>query len=97
MAGFVVTANDLLVGDVIYLTPAQGWTRRLREAAVAPDAAAGEELLTEARRQPARAVGPYLIEVAAAADGPRPTVLRERVRARGPSNRPEHGRRPEDL
>ena len=28
----VVTANDLLIGDVIYLTAAGGWTRDLAEA-----------------------------------------------------------------
>ena len=91
----IVSANDLLAGDVIYLARTGGWTRRLDEAAVARDDAEATALLTAAELQPDVAVGPYLAEVALDGPAPRPLHYREVFRTRGPSNRPDLGRQAE--
>ena len=90
----IVSANDLLEGDVVYLAAAGGWTRRLAEAAVAETPEAAEALLARAD-QPARVVGPNLAEVALDGAAPRPLHHREIVRTRGPSTRPDLGRQAE--
>ena len=81
----VVTANDLLAGDVIYQT-ATGWTRRLEEAEVLPDAADAALRLIEASQQVDDVVGAYLADVAVTDGVPAPTHFREEFRATGPSN-----------
>ena len=91
----IVSGNDLLVGDVVYMTAAGGWTRRLEEAAVAGDEAAAADLLTRAQGQPSIVVDPYLAEVALDGHAPRPLHFREAFRARGPSHRPDLGRQAE--
>lgn len=92
----VVTGNDLLEGDVIYLTSAGDWSRRHEEAAVAADADAAQALLARAERQWDRVVGPYLAEAVIGAEGrPAPAHYRERLRTLGPSNRPDLGRQAE--
>ena len=87
----VVTASDLLEGDVIYLTDRDSWSRRLSEAEVITDEAHAQLRLLDAQRQPDRVVGAYLADVAVGPDGPRPTHFREEFRRRGPSNYP-HGK-----
>lgn len=82
----VVTANDLLIGDVIYLTADDSWTRDLAEAEVLTEQAAAEARLEAAEAQVAIAVGAYLADVDASAGGPRPTHFREDFRMTGPSN-----------
>jgi|AACY02.3.fsa_nt_gi Protein of unknown function (DUF2849). len=91
----IVSANDLLDGDVVYLDAAGGWTRALAEAAVARDAEAAEALLACAAAQQSRVVGPALADVALEPGGPRPLHFREAFRARGPSHRPDLGRQAE--
>jgi hypothetical protein len=81
----VVTANDLLEGDVIYQT-ATGWTRDLAAAEVLTDEADADLRLIEASQQTGRVVGAYLADIHPAPDGPRPAHFREAFRARGPSN-----------
>ncbi|MEM8655997.1 MAG: DUF2849 domain-containing protein [Pseudomonadota bacterium] len=81
----VVTANDLLVGDVIYQT-ADGWTRKLEEAEVLTDEADADLRLIEASQQVDRVVGAYLADVAVEDGTPVPTHFRETFRATGPSN-----------
>ena len=93
----IVSANDLLDGDVVYLTPAHGWTRRLAEAAVAHDEAAAAALLAAAAAQPGAVVGPYLADVALDGPAPRPLHFREAFRARGPSFRTDLGPQARNL
>ena len=81
----VVTANDLLKGDVIYQTAA-GWTRRLTEAEVLTDEADADLRLIEASQQTDVVVGAYLADVALEDGKPVPTHFREDFRATGPSN-----------
>lgn len=82
----VVTANDLLEGDVIYLTADDRWTREHREAELIEDEAHAQIRLLFAAAQAARVVGPYLADARAGAEGPEPLHFREVFRTRGPSN-----------
>ncbi len=90
----IVSANDLMIGDVVYLDAQGGWTRSLAEAAVAHDDEAAERLAALAD-QPGAVVGPYLADVALDGPVPRPLHFREAFRARGPSHRPDLGRQAE--
>lgn len=81
----VVSANDLLVGDVVYLAADGGWTRQIDEAAIGATEAEAAALLARAEAQPGAVVGPYLTEVAPGSDGLVPTHFREAFRASGPS------------
>jgi hypothetical protein len=81
----VVTANDLLKGDVIYQT-ASGWTRVLAEAEVLTDEADADLRLIEASQQKDRIVGAYLADVTLKGHRPEPAHFREAFRATGPSN-----------
>ena len=91
----IVSANDLMVGDVVYMTACGGWTRRLDEAAVAADEATAGDLLTRAQGQPSVVVDPYLAEVSLDDATPRPLHFREAFRASGPTHRPDLGRQAE--
>jgi len=91
----IVSANDLMAGDVVYLDAAHGWTRDLAAAAVARTEAEAGALLAAAA-QPGRVVDAYLAEVAVEPGrAPRPLHFREVFRTRGPSNRPDLGRQAE--
>ena len=82
----VVTASDLLAGDVVYLTANDIWSRDLADAEVITDEAHAQLRLLTAERQVNTVVGAYLADVAAAPDGPQPTHFREEFRRTGPSN-----------
>ena len=81
----VVTANDLLKGDVIYQT-ATGWTRDLANAEILTDEAHADLRLIEGSQQIADVVGVYLMDVALDGTAPQTTHFREAFRAKGPSN-----------
>lgn len=87
----VVTANDLLEGDVVYLTPQGHWTRHHAEADLIKDAATADIRLLEAQALAHEVVGPYLADAAHSDLGPEPIHFREAFRTRGPSNYP-HGK-----
>ncbi len=82
----VVTANDLLEGDVIYLTADDSWTRRLTLAELITDEAHAQLRLLFAEQQRDQVVGAYLADMADSPDGPRPVHFREDFRRTGPSN-----------
>ena len=92
----IVSANDLLMGDVVYLDRSGTWTRRLDAAAVAETPEAADDLLAAAAAQPDQVVGPYLADVILR-DGAISVLLhlREKLRDRGPSSRPDLGRQSE--
>ncbi|MEL6645235.1 MAG: DUF2849 domain-containing protein [Pseudomonadota bacterium] len=91
----VVTANDLLEGDVVWLTADDRWTRTLKEAELIEDEAHAQLRLLHAQAQPDIVVGAYLADAAPGADGPEPTHFRETFRTRGPSNY-AHGKQAEE-
>ena len=87
----VVSANDLLEGDAVWLAPGGAWVRDIRAAEVIWDEARAVALLAAAGAQADRVVGAYLAEVRPDPEGPRPVHFREAFRTRGPSNYP-HGK-----
>lgn len=92
----VVTANDLLEGDVIYLTPSGDWSRKHSDALFLEDETQAKEALARASAQGSRLVGAYLADAQLNADGkPEPVHFREAFRTRGPSNYPTHGKQAE--
>ena len=86
----VITANDLLKGDVVYLR-GDAWVRDLAQAEVLTDEADADIRLLEASAQASEVVGVYLIPVGTA-KGIQTTHFREAFRAAGPSNY-AHGKR----
>ena len=81
----VVTANDLLTGDVIYQTAADTWSRLHHEAELIEDEAHAQLRLLDAASQKQVAVGAYLADARQGALGPEPVHFREAFRTRGPS------------
>ena len=89
----VLTANDLLAGDVVYLAPDGAWTRSLRSARLFEDEGEAHRCLVTAERQEDAVIGPYLADAMPGGDeGPRAAHFREAFRATGPTNYP-HGKR----
>jgi len=80
----VMTANDLIEGESLFLGPA-GWTHRLAEARVALTPEEAAELAAEAEAHEAanHVVGVYAVEVALEGGRPMPVTRRERIRAAG--------------
>jgi hypothetical protein len=79
----MVTANRLVDGAVVYLTAANGWSENFVDGAVWADKESADAALG-AGEQAVKAqlvVGPYLFEVAVTDQGPKPTSVRERIRA----------------
>ena len=93
----IVSANLLLEGDVVYRTGAGGWSRDLADAEVAATEAEADTLLTAAEAEPHLVVDAALAPVTLGADGlPRPATLRERIRAAGPTTRPDLGKQAQE-
>ena len=93
----IVSANDLFDGDVVYLDRTGGWTRNIGDARIA---ATPEEASTldAAAHQPARVIGPYLVDVALDPAGrPRPVHYREVLRDAGPTTRPDLDRKAQPV
>ncbi len=82
----VVTANDLLTGEVVYLTEDDRWSPRHAEAELLVDEAEAQLRLLVAQGQTDRVVGAYLADARPGASGPEPVHFREVFRTRGPSN-----------
>ncbi len=84
--GYVITANALLEGDVVWLTATGALTRTLAEAQVFTDRAEAEAALAQASARTAEIIGAYLADVRLTPDGAMPAHFRETFRTRGPSN-----------
>jgi hypothetical protein len=82
----VVTANDLRLGDVVYLTADDRWTRHHAEAELIEDEAHAQMRLLHGAAQRLVVVGAYLADAVAGPRGPEPVHFREAFRTRGPSN-----------
>ena len=82
----VVTANDLLQGDVVWLTADDRWSRDMRDAELIEDEAHAAIRLIDAQAQRSVVVGAYLADARPSAAGPEPVHFREVFRTRGPSN-----------
>ena len=89
----VLTANDLLAGDVVYLARDGVWTRRLGGARLFEDEEEANRCLAEAQMREDVVIGPYLADVSPGGDaGPQAAHFREAFRATGPTNY-LHGKR----
>jgi hypothetical protein len=84
----VMTANRLRSGEVVYLAEGERWVERLDGARAAHDPSEKATIEAIAARHVAanEVVGAYLMDVRIEAGVPRPTSMREAIRAaRGPT------------
>ncbi|MEH3037805.1 MAG: DUF2849 domain-containing protein [Sphingomonas adhaesiva] len=89
----LVTGNDLASGDVIWWTGSD-WSRHIEEARDAGDRAEAIAREEEAAR---RVNGPYVIAATDTPEGPRPAHIKDRIRALGPTVRPDLTLKPADA
>jgi hypothetical protein len=88
----IATGNDLATGDVLWWD-GEGWTRHVEDAVEIGET--GPSLI--AREEAARRVNsPYIIDAEQTPHGPRPDHIKDRIRARGPTVRPDLNRAPID-
>lgn len=88
----ILTGNDLPTGDVIWWA-GNGWSRHVEDAV---DVADGGEAIARAEEGARRVNAPYVIDAEATGDGPRPAHIKDRVRALGPTVRPDLTLKPAD-
>lgn len=91
----VLTANDLLSGDVIYWDENGDWVLEFEDALYLDTEKLAFHVLRLAQKQGLEIVGAYLADAELGAnDKPRPAHFREDFRATGPSNY-HHGKQAE--
>lgn len=88
----ILTGNDLPSGDVVWWT-GNGWSRHVEESA---DVGEGGEGIARAEEGARRVNVPYVIDAEATLEGPRPVHIKDRVRALGPTVRPDLTLKPAD-
>jgi hypothetical protein len=89
-----LTGNLLANGEAVFWSDGQ-WASRFREAELFDDDAAAEAAEAHAKSQQTVVVDPYLIDVIQSEGLWAPLSFRERIRALGPSNHPQHGKQAE--
>ena len=89
----ILTGNDLASGDVIWWA-GDGWSRQVGDAA---DVGAQGDDLARAEEAALRVVGAYVIDATVDADGVRPAHIKDRIRALGPTVRPDLTLKPNDA
>jgi len=88
----LLTGNDLATGDVVWWT-GRDWSRHVEEAS---DVADGGESIARAEEGARRVTGPYVIDATSTPEGPRPAHIKDRIRALGPTVRPDLTLKPAD-
>ena len=88
----IVTGNDLKTGAVVWWTGVD-WSIHVEDAIDAGDQAEGVALREEAAR---RVNVPYVIAAEKTADGVRAAHIKDRIRALGPTVRPDLTLKPAD-
>lgn len=89
----VLTANRLVVGEVVYWNEAHGWVSRFEEAQVLADSEAAGTLARAAEWvQKREVVAPYLFDVRLEHGVAVPVKVREVIRAAGPTVRLDLGK-----
>ena len=81
----ILTGNDLETGDVIWWTGSD-WSRHVADAA---DVAGHGEAIAAGEEAARRVNAPYVIDATATPQGPRPAHIKDRIRASGPTVRPD--------
>jgi hypothetical protein len=84
---WIVTGNFTVDGAVAYMTPARGFARTAREAAVFTTKDEAEAARLHALNAEAEICDPYITEVAESPDGLDLLSARERIRCQGPTIR----------
>ena len=89
----VLTANRLVIGEVVYWNSARGWVSRFEDAEVLADSEA-EATLARAGEwvQKREVVAPYLFDVRLEHGVAVPVKVREAIRAAGPTVRRDLGK-----
>ncbi|MBK8457874.1 MAG: DUF2849 domain-containing protein [Phyllobacteriaceae bacterium] len=95
----VLTANRLIDGEAVWLAADHSWTDTIDAADIARDANAAQRLadIGEASRRANAVVDVNLIDIDLIAGRIAPKRLRERIRASGPTNRPDLGKQARPL
>jgi Protein of unknown function (DUF2849) len=88
----ILTGNDLGTGDVTWWT-GSGWSRHIEDAV---DVGEGGEAILHAEEGARSVNAPYIIEATKTPEGPRPAHIKDRVRALGPTVRPDLTLKPAD-
>jgi hypothetical protein len=88
----ILTGNDLASGDVTWWT-GNGWSRHVEDAA---DVGEQGEAIAHAEEGARRVNGPALIDAEMTPEGPRPAHIKDRIRALGPTVRPDLTLKPAD-
>ncbi|MEI9926628.1 MAG: DUF2849 domain-containing protein [Sphingomonas sp.] len=88
----LLTGNDLETGDVTWWT-GNGWSRHVEDAADVDDHG---EAIAAAEEGARRVNAPYVIDASETPEGPRPAHIKDRVRALGPTVRPDLTLKPAD-
>ena len=88
----LLTGNDLPSGDVVWWT-GHGWSRHVEDATDVGDMG---EAIAKAEDGARRVNAPYVIDGSMTADGPRPAHIKDRIRALGPTVRPDLTLKPAD-
>ncbi len=82
----IVSANDLMAGDVVYLAPGNTWSRNINEASIGATPEEAADLLAAGEAQQGIIVGAYLIEIERDENNNlKPLHFREKYRLHGPS------------
>lgn len=88
----LLTGNDLPTGDVIWWT-GNGWSRHVAEAV---DVAEKGDGIARNEEAACRVNNAYSIDAAPGPNGPLPLHIKERIRAVGPTVRPDLAIKPVD-
>lgn len=88
----LLTGNDLPSGAVVWWTGTD-WSRHVEDAV---DVGEHGEALAAQEEAARRVNGPYIIDATMTGDGPRPSHIKDRIRAAGPSVRPDLRIKPAD-
>ena len=89
-----LTANRLIDGEVVFWAKGR-WVERFADAELFGEDAPAEAAEAHGKAQPTLVVEPYLIEIVETDEGRAPAAYRERLRALGPTNTPQHGKQAE--
>ena len=89
-----LTANRLIDGEVVFWSRGL-WVELFGAAELFSEDAPADEAEGRAKSEVTVVVEPYLIDVVQTDEGPAPIAYRERLRALGPTNTPQHGKQAE--
>ena len=90
----VISANRLSDGIVVFRASGGAWVEQLRDAEILPDASAVKAAMGLGEKD---VLANHVIEVAAfdvavKGDHVEPVHLRDKIRAKGPTTHPDHGK-----